>query len=145
MSAVRKEDVNPYAGFVWGRIYNDSVRTDNVLITNLSGKSKYKGEFLTPVVDVTPGHSIAWIFSATKYAKDVQASDWAENPYVTYDSNGNATGGWGRNHKATSTMSNTDVKARFAGVIDEIDDFYVYDVTDGVFLFKGKNVTTIPT
>ena len=141
--------VDPYAGFVWGRIYKYSqwVRTNGISISDTS-KVYYKGSYVTPFYPITANHTYVYPYNVdNKTPRDFQGSDFAEASCVAYSamttySNRSAQlntyGGRADGIKAVIKIT-SGVAAVFCSTVPK-EDFYIYDRTEGVYLFRGKNV-----
>ena len=140
-------EANPYEGFVWGEIYNGMVRTsNNDILTTPKG---YKGSFLCPLTPITVGHTYKYFYHPTYVPKQYHDSDFGQQSYAVIKYNKASMssivlyGGGDRvSGKITITISNANAThLRVCGTIENLDDFYLYDATDGVYIYKGKNVT----
>lgn len=130
-----------YVGFFYGRIYSSTATVNSVVLSGTATGSK-----ISPIYQCVAGHVIAFNYDPQgRTPKDAMGSDYGECSMIQYNSSGNKVSGsfdGGRTaavkHVATiaSTATTFRVTTHFA-----LDDFYIYDRTDGVYIFKGKNIT----
>lgn len=136
---------NPYEGFTYGRIYNGNIQRSN---TPIYGKKQW----LSPAYDVSAlsGHSVVYNYNAqAKLPKDFWGIDYAENSCKCVLQNGSnmaASNTNGYNGARNSAVKNTvllptNAKTFVAATTFDLDDFFLYDRTAGVYIYRGKNVT----
>lgn len=131
---------NYYEGFFRGWLYSSSMTRRGSIkddLTNLSGRETL---FVSRLFPVTAGHRIT--FSHVFDGKEV-ANDYAYRMASFYNENGGQVSGVGARtgYRNFNIPSDTGItQARFSNFITNLDDFYVYDVTAGEYIMKGKNV-----
>lgn len=140
-----------YAGFVWGQIYKYGqwVKTNNKPISDTS-QVYYNGSYVTPFFPITANHTYVYPYNVdNKIPKDVQGSDYGEascvayNAMTTYSDTSAQLNVYGSrtNGRLSVIKITSGVAAVFCSTVPK-EDFYIYDRTDGVYLFKGENVGT---
>ena len=141
-----------YAGFVWGKIYkwDTWVKTNNKPISDTS-QVYYNGSYVTPFFPITANHTYVYPYNVDdKIPKDVHGTDYGESSCAAYSAMTtysdksaqlNAYGGRVNGIKVVIKIT-SGVAAVFCSTVPK-EDFYIYDRTEGVYLFKGENVTAI--
>lgn len=124
-------------------IYKDIImnkRLYNSYIADIpSSNSLYGKIFITANVPVIPGHKIKihhGLFGV---------GDGATHACNLYKENGDYLDFWGRPSNSdpfTFTVNNGAATAIFCACLQnfKLDDFYVLDVTDNIYIYRGKNV-----